>query len=500
MKKIQQLSLALLLATTGISQAAEKPVNFIHIIMDDLRSTGLPLYEKDAPVIAPNLERLASEGVLFNNAHANFPSCGASRASLFTGLRPTEKRFTSFDASLENDAKGIITLPGYLKENGYKTLSLGKVIHVRGDTDFAWSEKPWDPKYHDENTSSFMDYNDPKNIDALNNSCKKQNICGYGTMGKAAPYEKLDLPDDAYIDGKVAKRAIAELDKLKKSNSPFYMVIGFVKPHLPFTAPKKYWDMYNREEIVMSPAPDKPKDAPPEAWHESGELRGGYAGIPVEFTPWLQNIPDELSRTLRHGYYASTTYSDAQVGKVLDAIERLELTDNTVIILSSDHGFSLGDHTLWNKHSLFNIATHVPLIIKAPKKPMNKEIDGLVEYVDLYPTVVELAGLAKPAHLEGQSLVENLKSPGLPTKKAIFTRYKKGENIIVEGYSYSAWFTEGKLSGHMLYDKSNDPNETVNLVNQKSHSKLVAKLQSVLAKHIAMRNERETELQGEHSK
>lgn len=499
MRVVQQLSLIPLLAVAAISQAAEKPVNFIHIIMDDLRSTGLPIYEKNAPVIAPNLERLASQGILFNNAHANFPSCGASRASLFTGLRPTAKRFTSYDAELEKDAKGVITLPGYLKEHGYTTISLGKVIHVRGDTDFAWSAKPWDPKYHDKSTTSFMDYKDPKNIDAFNNSCKKQNICGYGTMGKAAAYESLDLPDDAYIDGKIANRAIAELEKLKKNNSPFYMVVGFVKPHLPFTAPKKYWDMYNREDIVMSPAPDKPKDAPPEAWHESGELRGGYADIPVEFTPWLQNIPDELSRTLRHGYYAATTYSDAQVGKVLDAIERLELSDNTVIILSSDHGFSLGDHTLWNKHSLFNFATQVPLIIKAPKKPIAKKVDGLVEYVDLYPTIVELAGLAMPEHLEGKSLVDNLNNPELPTKKAVFTRYKAGEKIVVEDYSYSAWFKQGKLSGHMLYDKNTDPNETVNLVNQTEYNKVLKELQSMMNKHVATRDKREAKLQGNKS-
>ncbi len=496
MRIVRHLSLALLLATTGIAQAQEKPVNFIHIIMDDLRSTGLPIYEKDAPVIAPNLERLASEGILFNNAHANFSSCGASRASLLTGLRPTAKRFTSYDSQLEKDAKGIITLPGYLKENGYTTLSLGKVIHVKGDTDFAWSEKPWDPKYDNDNTSSFMDYKDPKNIDAFNNSCKEQNICGYGEMGKAAAYERLDMPDEAYIDGKIANRAIAELDRLKNSNSPFYMVVGFVKPHLPFTAPKKYWDMYNRDDIVMSPAPNKPTDAPSQAWHDSGELRNGYAGIPVEPSPWVQNLPDELSRTLRHGYYASTTYSDAQVGKVLNAIKRLELTDNTVIILSSDHGFSLGDHTIWNKHSLFNLATQVPLIIKAPKKPIAKEVDGLVEYVDLYPTLVELAGLALPQHLEGKSLVSNLENPELPTKQAVFTRYKNGEKIVVEDYSYSVWFKKGKLSGHMLYDKNKDPNETNNLANQKSYSKLTKKLQTTLAEHIAMRDERESELQG----
>ena len=497
MRIVQKLSLIPLLAMAAISQAAEKPVNFIHIIMDDLRSSGLPIYEENAPVITPNLERLASQGVSFNNAHANFPSCGASRASLFTGLYPTAKRFTSYDAKLEEDAPGVITLPGYLKNNGYTTLSLGKVIHVRGDTDFAWSEAPWDPKYHDKTTTSFMDFKDPKNIDAFNNSCKKQNICGYGNMGKGAPYEKLDLPDDAYIDGKIANRAIAELEQLKKKNTPFYMVVGFVKPHLPFTAPKKYWDMYKREDIVMSAAPNKPKDAPREAWHTSGELREGYAGIPPEPKPWVQNIPDDLSRTLRHGYYAATTYSDAQVGKVLDAIERLKLTDNTVIILSSDHGFSLGDHTLWNKHSLFNLATQVPLIIKAPKSAIAKEIDGLVEYVDLYPTVVELAGLAMPEHLEGASLVDNLKQPSLPTKKAVFTRYKDGENINVEDYSYSAWFKKGKRTAHMLYNKKTDPNETVNLANQIEYKNVVTELRSMLAKHVAMRDERENKLQAE---
>ncbi len=487
MNAMRVLIWILLVAFPSLAPAEHKPLNFVHVIIDDLRSEGLPLYSNEGVILAPNLERLASEGVLFENAYANFPSCGASRASMFSGLRPTVNRFTRYDARLDKDAPDTVILPEYLKQNGYLTMSLGKVIHAQGDSDHAWSVAPWDAKYHDKNTTSYMDFKNPENIEAYKTSCKKKGICSPSGSGKGPPYEIEDLSDDVYIDGKTAIAAIAALEDLKLAGQPFYLAVGFVKPHLPFTAPKKYWDMYERGNLKMSAAPDKPDGAPRQAWHHSGELREWYSGIPDIPPAWDQNVPDELSRILRHGYYASATYSDGQLGKVLDAIERLQLEDNTVVILSSDHGFSLGDHTLWNKHSLFSLATKSPLIIRVPEVEPNKRVSGLVEYVDIYPTVAELANLPRPRHLQGKSLVSNLRDPNAPTKSAVFVRYKDGENIHTGQFSYTAWFNKHLFVSDMLYDLDSDPLETRNVVNDMKYRIVAKDLRKQLIRHIKKR-------------
>ena len=488
MKPTTCMALIVLLALPSLGRADDKPLNFLHVIIDDLRSEGLSVYGDENVIIAPNIERLASQGVLFKRAYANFPSCGASRASLFTGLRPTISRFTSYAARLDKDAPGIITLPGYLKNNGYFTASLGKVIHAKGDTDHAWSIPPWDAKFQGRNKTGYMDFQDPNNVKSYLTSCKKRNICSPSGTGKGPIHEIMDVPDSAYIDGKTAIAAIAALKEFKASGEPFYLAVGFVKPHLPFTPPKKYWDMYDRDKIQMSPAPDKPKDAPDQAWHISGELREWYDGIPGVPPRWVQNVPDDLSRTLRHGYYASTSYADAQLGKVLDALEDLKLVDNTVVILTSDHGWSLGDHTLWNKHSLFNLATQSPLVVRAPGMATNRSVSGVVEYVDIYPTVLELAGLPKPNHLQGKSFADNLYYPEASTKPAVFVRYKDGENIHTVRFSYTAWFNKrGIMTGQMLYDKKNDPLETVNLVNDQAYKDVIAQMKADMMIHIQKR-------------
>jgi arylsulfatase A-like enzyme len=473
--------------------ADPRPFNFVHIIVDDLRTEGLKAYG-NGEIKTPNLDRLAGEGVVFERAYANFPSCGASRASILTGLRPARNRFTRYDARIDVDAPGVITLPGYLKQNGYKTISLGKVIHARGDSLDAWSIEPWDAKYANDNQTSYFDYAKPENIDAFLNSCKKRGICSPSGDGKGPTYERAEVPDETYIDGKTAVAAIAALEELKEADTPFYIAVGFVKPHLPFTAPQKYWDLYSQDQIGLSPATAKPDNAPDQAWHPSGELRDWYDGVPDIPPRWVDNVPGDTARTLRHGYFAAASYSDAQVGKVLDAIERLGLKENTVVILSGDHGYSLGDHTMWNKHSLFTLATQSPLIIRKPGGETAKTVSGVVEYIDLYPTIVELAGLPAPPHLEGKSLAPSLDDVNAPTKSAIFTRYQDGENIHTERYSYSAWFDEDRIAGQMLFDHENDPLETSNLAGHPEYKGVAEDLKRRLETHIAQREQQAADL------
>ena len=481
-------------STSKISKKLnEKPLNFVHIIMDDLRTEGLSVYD-DSEMITPNIDRLAREGVVYKKAFANFPSCGASRASILTGLRPTPTRFTRYDARIDEDAPGISTLPHYLKDNGYITVSLGKIIHRRGDTDDAWSIPPWDAKYLEGNRSSYMNYSKEENIEAYVTSCKKRKICSPSGSGKGPAWESNDVPDNQYIDGKTAIAAIETLEQLSAADVPFYVAIGFVKPHLPFAAPTKYWDLYDRDKIELSPIPDKPKNAPNQAWHQSGELREWYDGIPDVPDRWIDNVPLDIAQILRHGYYAATSYADAQMGKVLDALDRLNLSENTVIIFTGDHGFSLGDHTLWNKHSLFTLATQSPLIIRKPGGEMNKSVPGVVEYLDIYPTVTELANLPRPEHLEGESLANTLIDAEADTKPAIYTRYHAGENIHTDRYSYSAWFNGGRITEHMLYDHETDPLETVNVVNDPDYKSVMRDLQKRLKAHIKQRDQRAARL------
>ena len=468
-------------ATPG---ATPQRLNFLHIIVDDLRAEGLAMYG-DSAMITPNLDKLSAQGTVFKRAYVNIPTCGASRASMFSGLYGKRDRFVEYTARLDKEVPNTITLPGYLKKNGYLTLSYGKVIHAKGDSDHAWSATPWTP--------STQLYANPKNrISKLRETCKKTGICDPANNGRAPAYEIEDVTDTVYHDGQVAAAAVTALETIVGSGmeDPFYMAVGFYKPHLPFTAPKRYWDLYERAEVKVSPMQRKPDNAPPGAWHNSGEIRNWYTGIPKVPEPWTQNISEAETRSLTHGYYAAVSYTDAQIGKVLEALDKLGLSKNTIVIVSSDHGFSLGDHTLWNKHSLFKIATKVPLIVSGPKVEQNATVSGVAEYVDIYPTIVELADLKLPTHLHGKSFKANLQDTTLPTKPAVYPRYTRGDNVTTEKYSYSAYFgnngakDRNRMTGHMLYDYKMDPLEERNLVDDPSYHDTVERLQKLLVAHI----------------
>tara|TARA_S200000501_G_scaffold377526_1_gene436247 strand:+ start:217 stop:1818 length:1602 start_codon:yes stop_codon:yes gene_type:complete len=483
--KMNQYKKAVLLFTLFLFVSLNgygKQINFLHIIIDDLRAQGLSVYGKKT-METPNIEALASTSIIFKKAYINIPTCGASRASMLTGLYGRQDRFREYTSRLDKDAPETVSLPAYLKDNGYQTLSFGKVIHTKTDSLHVWSNHPW--------RSSLSDYRNAENIEARSrNSCITTGVCAPSGLGKAPAFEMEDEADNRYPDGDVSDAASAMLEYLNKmvKKEPFYMAVGFVKPHLPFAVPKKYWDLYDSKSIKVSEAQFKPKGAPPDAWMKSGELRNGYTGIPAVGDPWENNLPEELIKTLTHGYYASTSFIDAQIGKLINSLDNLELASNTVVILSSDHGFSLADHALWNKHSLFNVATRVPLLVRLPGERDAGSVEGVVEYVDIYPTIVDLANLSFPTHLAGISLKKNLFNPELPTKEAVFPRYQQGDNVTTKRYSYSAYFGRGvnssKMRGHMLYDHLKDPLETVNVVDDSENADTVLKLQTLLLEHI----------------
>lgn len=291
--------------------------NVLFIAVDDLRPE-LACYGQQQ-IHSPNIDRLAKSGVLFQRAYCMVPTCGASRASLMTGIRPARKRFVDHLTWAEKDAPGATTLNTHFKRNGYYTVSLGKVFHHPTDNAEGWSEPAWRPK-------GVPTYRVPENNDLHEQRSKE-----LGDRGRGPAYESGDVADDAYADGVLAAKAIADLQRLAAKEEPFFLAVGFFKPHLPFVAPKKYWDLYDHEQIRLPDNYHVPKDAPPESIHTSGELRA-YAGIPAKGP-----VSDETARNLIHGYYACVSYTDAQIGKLLDELDRLELSDNTIVVLWGDH-------------------------------------------------------------------------------------------------------------------------------------------------------------------
>ena len=428
--------------------------NVLFIMVDDLRPE-LNIYGQNK-ISSPNIDALANSGITFNRAYCNVPVCGASRASLLTGIRPTSNRFLTYFSSIKKEAPNVLNLVQHLKNEGYMTISNNKITHLKNDID-EWDEE-W---YPDEN--GFRNYISEENI-----RLEENDEHGYA-------YENIDVKDDAYNDGKTANKSIEDLKKLKKEGNPFFLAVGFVKPHLPFNAPKKYWDLYDAEKIALPKNLVFPKSAPKIANHKWGELRN-YKDIPKE-----GQVSETMAKKLIHGYYASVSYVDAQIGKVINAIDNLGLRDNTVIVLVGDHGWSLMEHGLWVKHSNFEVALQVPLIVSASNIPKNKKTNSIAELVDLYPSICELANISQPTHLEGESFVNALKNPSKIYKNTALARYHKGETLVADSYFYTEWNKKGKTIAKMLYDHKIDPDENRNLVLESAYNHIVDSL-SILHK------------------
>ena len=460
---------AFILATPAMLQAAP-PLNVLFLIIDDLRPE-LPAYGR-TQVHAPNIERLAQQGLVFHNAYANVPVCGASRGSLLTGVRPTRTRFVGHQARMDVDAPAAVPLFGALKAEGYRSLSLGKVAHVTDDSAGYWSRAPWNPwtGARSRQRMAYRDYLLPENTQAIEE----------GGLGPA--FESAEVADEAYFSGQIANRAVSAIEEHRDRENPFFLAVGLLKPHLPFNAPKRYWDLYRAEEARLPEVSGMPLNAPSEAWHDWGELRH-YDGIP----PSPEPLSEALARTLIHGYYASVSYIDALVGRILRALDENGFSDNTVVVLLGDHGWSLGEHGLWAKHSTFDVATRSLLILRAPGVAAG-HTQALVEFVDLYPTLMEMLGLDVAAHLHGQSFAGLLSNPNAPGKAAVFTRWLKAEAIKTPEFALSEWFDEqGEVSARMLFDHREDRDETTNLSDVPGYRDTVETLHRELMKNIGER-------------
>ena len=457
MKKILVITLAIFIISCN--DQVEQKHNILFISIDDLRPTMNSYNYENEKMITPYMDRLASEGVQFNNAFTNIAVCGASRASIMTGIRPSEKRFNDFSTRASVDAPDAIPLNQIFKENGYETISYGKIYHHNDDFAEYWTEK--------DNGAAQADFQDPESIRLRDNA-------ETGEYGKKNPIvEYPDVDDFAYNDGKITLKAIEKFKQFSNNGKPFFMAIGYVSPHLPFIQPKKYWDMYDHDKIKLAENTYQPLNSPDiaiEAQHNSAELRKNYLGIPAEGL-----LDEKLSRDLIHGYYASVSYMDAMIGKLIQGLEEAGLRENTTIILWSDHGYFLGEHGFWCKHSTFYEAVQIPLIISSPKYSTKDSSDSFTELVDIYPTLCELAGIIPPEYIHGESLVPVLKNSTYMLKDEIYTRYKQGETIIDDNFSYTEFWERGNMLGNMLYDMKSDKGQNIDISNEVESKELIEK-------------------------
>ncbi len=463
---------ACLLAALPAGNAADAKIrpNVLFIAVDDLRPE-LGCYGQ-TKIHSPNIDRLAREGLLFERTYCQQAICMASRASLLSGYRPDKGEIFK-NGPLYKHVPDALSLNKHFQANGYETVSMGKIYHHRSDEKAGWSREA----YHPDGGWEGRGYLHPDSIAHVRAYDKKFPNASRKGMGPAC--ESADVADDAYPDGMIADHAIAELNRLR--DQPFFMAVGFKKPHLPFNAPKKYWDLYDPEELDLADNPFLPKGAPNEALTSWGELRG-YHGVPTNGP-----VPDDLARELIHGYYACVSYTDAMIGRVLDELDRLGLRDNTIVILWGDHGWKLGEHAMWCKHTNFELDTHVPMIISAPgMKARGQRTPALTEFVDIYPTLCDLAGIEKPDHLEGVSIAPLLDDPNRPWKAAAFSQYPRGRvmgySMRTDRYRYTEWqdMKTNKVEARELYDHKTDPEENNNVAGNPENAELVDELSTML--------------------
>lgn len=449
-----------------VKSEENKPPNVLFILIDDYRTAMGAM--GDPYAITPHLDALASQGVLFNRAYANVPVCGASRASLMTSIYPNKDRFINYLANAEREVPGAATLPSVFKEAGYYTVSNGKVFHDPKDSDEeSWSELAWEPEAKGP---------------AFYAEESKQYIKPSERFGDRGPwYEGADKPDDIYYDGQVKIKAVADLERLAQRDEPFFLAVGFRRPHLPFNAPQKYFDLYKDTDFQPSTLRDKPIDSP-------AGLKGSGEIHLYHFKGETYNS-DEFHRQSLRGYYAAVSFIDQQVGDIISRLDALGLRENTIIVLTSDHGFHLGEYNFWGKHNTLTNALHIPLIIDAPGTPPATAPNALVSLVDLFPTFLDLAELETNEKLQrqmvGKSLAPILIAPSSNHKDYVYSRFKQADTIISHDMIYTQYQSANGPQEAMLYDLRNDPNETVNKVTDPDYGDDVANLSSRLDAFIS---------------
>lgn len=501
------LLLSIMPLTTKASQKELKkkssnPKNVLFIAVDDLK----PLLGCYGDKIAktPTIDALAQRGCLFTNAYCQQAISGPTRASLLTGVSPDQTKVWDLKTQLRDQCPNIVTLPQYFKKYNYDVVGYGKIYDPRtvdkGYDSVSWS-KPYvigipflNAAYGKPLMSHYQSPILKEKFENIYKEAKTKGLKGYKAKRYAYKQIKMSteciaIPDDAYLDGAIAKGAVDYLENYK-GNKPFFLAVGFKKPHLPFCAPKKYWDLYKREEMPLAVYRKRSKNGPSIAYHKSGELRN-YSDIPslISFND-VNNLvlPDEKARELIHGYYACVSYMDAQLAKVIKVLKEKGLDKNTIIVFWGDHGWHLGDHGLWNKHSNFEQATHVPMLIVDPSSK-KRRVSHPVAFLDIYPTLCRMTGLPVASYLEGQDLSSIVFGDTKATNLSpyVVSQYPRGKrmgySIRTQQYRYTVWVNwknkktiPNDVFAEELYDYKNDPNETINIVKDRKYQKILDKM------------------------
>lgn len=457
------------------ARAAEpvRPPNVVLILADDLRCE-LGCYGSAART--PNLDGLASRGMLFRAAYCQQALCNPSRSSLLSGLRPDTLGLWCNSLHLRQARPDVVTLPEYFKQHGYVTRDVGKIFH----------------NWHTREKGDRQSWSAPEFLYYANHGDDRPVVAGPApaNLARSRNCQCCDVPDEAYYDGRVAAEAVRVLGEIK--DRPFFLAVGFWKPHAPFNAPKRYWDLYSRRRL---PPMDRrrPDGAPDIAFHDSRELRGT--------PPKRHEISSDEAAEMRHGYFANVSYLDAQVGKVVAAVAAQGLSANTVIVFMSDHGYHLGEHNLWGKTSNFELDARVPLVIVPPLIRHGQQSDALVESLDVYPTLVELCGLPQASGVEGKSLVPVLRDPKMSVQPAAFTQHPRpayfdrtipgvpeamGYSVRTPRVRYTEWraWDTGELVARECYDHAAGPLEIHNVIDDPPDPAALAEAVALLHKQF----------------
>ena len=477
----------------------DKP-NILFIFSDDLRPE-LGCYGCEH-IHSPNIDRLAAMGCHFDRSYVQIAVCNPSRASMLTGKRPDELSVWGLDKHFRESNPDAVTLPQHFMAHGYHTAAIGKIYHNDKLDPASWSEPrmlipgfPYDPDavYLDNHN---LEYLEQRKDELRGTDAEKQRVDQFGHWYlKTNATEMPDVPDDAYYDGAQTDAAVKKLGELTKQDKPFFFGLGYYRPHLPFNVPKKYWDLYSREAIELAEYDMPPLGAPPVALNSMKELRG-YTDFKAYPPPLEGQLHPDHAKLLRHGYFASVSYIDAQIGKVLDQLENLNILDNTIIVLWGDNGWKLGDYGSWGKMTNYEMDTRVPLIVK-PSKPMLGESkrEQIVESVDIYPTLCDLAGLPQPKGLAGDSFANQMDDPkreGKPYAFSQFLRYGywlldgdeevMGYTVRTQDYRYVEWFNSDsdQCLAKELYDITSQGLEQKNLTGDAQYAKIESELAAVL--------------------
>jgi arylsulfatase A-like enzyme len=495
----------------SLAACAQEKKNILFIAIDDLKPM-LGCYG-DETIITPAIDELAKQGVVFTNAHCQQAVCGPSRASLMTGMRPDYTGVWDLKTRMRDVNPNILALPEYFKNQGYTTVATGKIYDPRC-VDKQYDGPSWSIPYKQSSNYVYPEkYGQPAlgyfaldsskqivhKLEAEAHEKGIKNIHGYVSKRFKPSVENADVEDDAYIDTQIANNAIKYMDQLAKEDKPFFLAVGFKRPHLPFAAPKKYWDMYKREDIKLAEFRGPIKDGVSMALHKSNELQS-YTDIPplASFTDIFEdNLPEWKQKELIHGYKACVSYIDVQVGRVMDALKENGLDKNTVVVLWGDHGWHLGDHSLWCKHTNFEQATRVPMIFTVPDGAKGHNATP-TEFVDIFPTLCDAAGIDIPSHLQGQSLMPIMKDVDARVKDYAVSQFHRGKtegySIRTDRYRLTLWignefhtfkpFIESNIVAGELYDYEKDPLETVNYYNDKEYKKVKEQMLAYFKEYV----------------